>query len=158
MDAQGAQPAVSWDDFRVFLQVARTGKITAAAQFLSLDYTTVGRRVRTLEDGLGVVLFEKSKARGYELTAEGQRLLVHAEAMEQALDAVRREVQAESESVAGHVRLGTTEGFGTFVLAPQLSALQRRCGAPSPRWNMGFPLLRAAGTRAIIGQSGSSSP
>jgi DNA-binding transcriptional LysR family regulator len=126
MNAQGTQPAVSWDDFRVFLQVARTGKVTAAAQLLSVDYTTVGRRIRTLEDGLGVVLFEKSKARGYELTAEGQRLLVHAEAMEQALDAVRRDVQAESESLAGHVRLGTTEGFGTFVLAPQLSTLQRR--------------------------------
>lgn len=123
--AQRSQAAVKWDDFRIFLHVARTGKVTAAAQLLGLDYTTVGRRIRALEDGLGVVLFDKTRARGYELTVDGQRLLAHADAMEHVLDAARIDL-AETESLQGQVRIGTTEGFGTFVLSPQLSTFRRR--------------------------------
>ena len=47
-----------------------------------MDHTTVARRVRELETALGTVLFDKSRAGGFVLTAEGQRLLAHADAVE----------------------------------------------------------------------------
>ena len=120
------RPAADWSDLRVFLEVARTGKATAAGQALGVDYTTVGRRVRALEAALGVVLFDKSRARGYQLTADGERLLAHAEAMSTAAEALRDEALAGARDLSGQVRIGTTEGFGNFFLAPQLARLQRR--------------------------------
>jgi DNA-binding transcriptional LysR family regulator len=111
---------------RIFLEVARTGKVTSAGRALGIDYTTVSRRIRSLEEDLGVVLFAKSKARGYELTGHGEHLLAHAEAMAAAADALRNEALAESSGLRGQVRIGTTEGFGNFFLAPQLARFQQR--------------------------------
>lgn len=125
-DAHRAQRAANWDDFRVFLEVARTGKVTFAGRNLGVDYTTVSRRIRSLEEVLGVVLFTKSKARGYELTPDGERLLGHAESMAGAAESLRNEALAESHVLRGQVRIGTTEGFGNFFLAPQLARFQQR--------------------------------
>ncbi len=110
----------------MFLEVAHTGKVTTAGRNLGIDYTTASRRIHALEAELGVVLFAKSRARGFELTAHGERLLAHAEAMAGAADALRDEAQAESSALRGQVRIGTTEGFGNFFLAPQLARFQRR--------------------------------
>ena len=125
-DAHLGQPSTNWSDLRVFLEVARTGKVTSAGRNLGIDYTTVSRRIRALEEDLGVVLFAKSKARGYELTGNGERLLAHAEAMAGAAEALRNDALAESSVLRGQVRIGTTEGFGNFFLAPQLARFQQR--------------------------------
>jgi len=124
--AHRSQPSANWQDLRIFLEVARSGKVTSAGRALGIDYTTVSRRIRSLEEDLGVVLFAKSKARGFELTVNGERLLAHAEAMAGAADALRNEALAESTGLRGQVRIGTTEGFGNFFLAPQLARFQQR--------------------------------
>src|SRR5512140_1926836 len=126
VDARTVATPLNWDDFRFFLAVARTGRTGAAASSLKVDYTTVGRRIRGLENSMRVLLFEKSRTQGYTLTPEGQRLLAHAEAIEHVLDVVRSDVQGEAEVLRGHIRIGTSEGFGSFVLAPQLRSFQRR--------------------------------
>jgi DNA-binding MarR family transcriptional regulator len=41
-----------WDDLRIFLEVARHGRLTAAARALGLDHSTVSRRLDGLESGL----------------------------------------------------------------------------------------------------------
>ena len=41
---------LNWDDLRYFLEVARTQRASGAAKRLGVDYTTVARRVRALED------------------------------------------------------------------------------------------------------------
>ena len=124
--AHRSQASANWEDLRIFLAVARSGKVTSAGRQLGIDYTTVSRRIRTLEEDLGVVLFAKSKARGYELTGDGERLVAHAEAMSGAADALRNEALSESSGLRGQVRIGTTEGFGNFFLAPQLARFQQR--------------------------------
>ena len=58
---------VKWDDLRFFLEVARTRTATGAARRLGVDYTTVSRRVRALEQALGALLFEKSRSAGFVL-------------------------------------------------------------------------------------------
>ena len=64
---------LNWDDLKFFLEVARTRKASLAAKRLSVDYTTVSRRISSLEASLGTLLFEKSRNNGFVLTAEGQR-------------------------------------------------------------------------------------
>jgi hypothetical protein len=68
------KPSQSWDNLRYFLAVARTGTISAAAEQLGTEHTTVARRIHALEDELNSRLFHRSNS-GYGLTEVGERLL-----------------------------------------------------------------------------------
>lgn len=117
---------LDWDTLRVFLEVARTQRASAAARRLGVEHTTVSRRVRALEAELGTLLFEKSRASGFLLTDDGQRLFVHAEQMESALQSAREALSGVGLEPSGHLRIGATEGFGSYVLTPLAADFQRR--------------------------------
>ncbi len=114
-----------WDDLRIFLAVARARKLALAAQLLELDATTVSRRVARLEQALDTRLFETNRE-GRALTAEGQHLLVAAEAMESALAAGAADVTGERARLAGVIRISLSEGFGTWLVASQLASFHRQ--------------------------------
>ena len=111
-----------WNNLRTFLAVARSGRLTAAAARLGADHTTVARRISALEQSLAAKLFNRSPT-GYSLTAQGERLLPRAEQMESLALAAQSEVGGSDLSVAGTVRIGAPEGFGSYFLAPRMSAL-----------------------------------
>lgn len=113
--------SLNWDDLKFFLEVARTRKASTAAKRLAVDYTTVSRRISSLEAALGTLLFEKSRTNGFVLTAEGQRLLGYAESIESTLHMACEQVSGSGVALSGHVRMGCTEGFGSFFITPQLS-------------------------------------
>ncbi|MCO5396647.1 LysR family transcriptional regulator [Ralstonia sp. 21MJYT02-11] len=112
---------LNWDDLRFFLEVARTQRASAAAKRLGVDYTTVARRIRILEEAMGTLLFDKSRSSGFTLTAEGQQLVAYVDAMETTVQSACDQVANTGHAVSGHVRIGSTEGFGCFFLAPQLT-------------------------------------
>ena len=113
--------SLNWDDLKFFLEVARTRKASSAAKRLAVDYTTVSRRISSLEGALGTLLFEKSRTNGFVLTSEGQRLLGYAESIESTLHMACEQVSGSGVALSGHVRMGCTEGFGSFFVTPQLS-------------------------------------
>ena len=113
--------SLNWDDLKFFLEVARTRKASIAAKHLAVDYTTVSRRITSLENALGTLLFEKSRNNGFVLTAEGQRLLGYAESIESTLHQACEQVSGSGVALSGHIRMGCTEGFGSFFITPQLS-------------------------------------
>ncbi|RMQ97442.1 Transcriptional regulator, LysR protein [Pseudomonas savastanoi pv. glycinea] len=113
--------SLNWDDLKFFLEVARTRKASSAAKRLAVDYTTVSRRITSLENSLGTLLFEKSRGNGFILTAEGQRLLGYAESIESTLHLACEQVSGSGLALSGHIRIGCTEGFGSFFITPQLS-------------------------------------
>jgi len=80
---------LSWDDLRLFLDVARLGGLSPATHTTGLSAATLGRRVTALEHQIGEPLFVRSQT-GYELTASGRELLRHAEDVEDAMRAVSR--------------------------------------------------------------------
>jgi DNA-binding transcriptional LysR family regulator len=110
-----------WDDLRHFLAVARSGTLSAAAETLNTDHTTVARHIQRLEERLAVQIFFRSNL-GYSLTANGERLRPMAEAMEASYFAAAA-MQTENPAITGTVRIGTPDGFGTFFLAPRLHRL-----------------------------------
>jgi DNA-binding transcriptional LysR family regulator len=112
---------MNWDDLRYFLEVARTQKASAAAKRLGVDHTTVARRVRELEAALGTVLFDKSRAGGFTLTADGHRLVAYADSVETVVHSASEQFSGGGHFLSGHVRIGSTEGFGCFFLSPQLA-------------------------------------
>jgi len=110
------ESSLNWDDYRYFLAVARTGKLSLAGQQLSVDHATVGRRVKALEESLQTHLFDRSP-QGYSLTDAGQSLVTIAEAMETAAISAQTEFGGEADKVSGVVRVGAPEGMATSILA-----------------------------------------
>lgn len=112
----------NWNDLRYFLAVARAGTLTTAAQRLRADHSTVSRRVTALEEALRVTLFERRPS-GFTLTTQGERLRQTAEAMESAALLAQGLVADGDSSLAGPVRIGAPDGFGSCFLAPRIGAL-----------------------------------
>lgn len=113
-----------WNDLRIFLEVSRAGTASAAARRLGVDYTTVARRIRALEEAMGALLFDKSRSTGFTLTQDGQQLVSHAEAMEGAMQAACEQVSGTGSALSGLVRIGCTEAFGSYFVIPQMVAFQ----------------------------------
>lgn len=116
---------MNWDDYRYFLAVARTGRLSAAGQQLGVDHATVGRRVRALERSLDSILFDRSP-QGYSLTDAGHRLVSVAEAMESGAIAAQAEMGAQQNTISGTIRIGASEGIATSVLAKCAGQLCRK--------------------------------
>ena len=91
---------------RVFVTVAETGAVSAAAARLARTQAAVSMQLRRLEDDIGRRLLERSP-RGVRLTDAGHRLLPYAHAILGAGEDARRAL--ETGDVAGTVRLGMLE-------------------------------------------------
>lgn len=107
-----------------FLVVARAGRLTVAARKLAVDHSTLGRRMAALEAALGAKLFDRRPA-GYQLTSPGERLFELAQEMESSAFAVEAELAGTSLRIAGTLRIGAPDGFGTMFLARQLGDFGR---------------------------------
>lgn len=112
---------MNWDDLRIFLAVARAGRLEPAGHAAGVDSSTVSRRVARLEAELGVTLFEHGR-NGHQLTSAGLQLLGHAEDAERAALAARERLTGSE----GRIRVSVSEGFGTFVIARRLSEFHAR--------------------------------
>jgi len=110
---------------RLFLVVAREGRLASAGRKLGIDHTTVSRRLTGLETAIGTRLFDRSP-RGVEPTAAGLEMVAHAERMEAEIDAVHTRLGQRDAGVSGAVRLSTPEAFGTFLVAPEAHRLYRQ--------------------------------
>jgi DNA-binding transcriptional LysR family regulator len=107
------------------LAVARTGTLSAAAEQLGTEHTTVARHIHALEEELNSRLFHRSNS-GYELTEVGERLLAGAEAIESAYASAKAAASSEGQTIGGTVRIATADGFGSLFLAPRMRVLTHR--------------------------------
>jgi DNA-binding transcriptional LysR family regulator len=112
-----------WDDLRFFLAIARTGQMTRAASQLGVDATTVGRRIRRLEQSLEVTLFEQTRE-GQVLSEAGEALLAKAEEMERFASSIDS-APGRGRPISGLVRVSASEGFGTWFVAHHLKTFLR---------------------------------
>jgi DNA-binding transcriptional LysR family regulator len=106
----------------VFLAVARTESLSGAGKLLRLDPATVGRRIVKLEEALGARLFVKSP-QGYGVTEAGLRLLPHAEAAEQAVQAAADDLRGGAGGLSGQVRIGAPDGCANYLLPQVVAAI-----------------------------------
>ena len=118
-----AQYKLSAADLEVVLALARTGTLADAGERLSLDASTVFRTIQKVEKGLGLRLFERSRA-GYQPSELAQQLSAHGEQVEAQLEAARSVLQLQPEQVSGTVRITTTDTVLHGLVAPALKALQ----------------------------------
>ena len=116
---------MEWNDCRIFLAVARAGQMLAAAKALGTNQATVSRRMKNLEEELGVRLLDR-RPHGTELTDEGRALLSRLERAETELLDAEEALSAGRARVGGTIRIGAPDGFGTAFLAPKLPLLAQR--------------------------------
>lgn len=109
----------SWDDLRYFQAVAETGSLTGARKRLGVNHSTVFRRIKGLEEKLGVRLFERWDAR-YQLTGAGELLMERVEQVAGAIDDVDRMILGGDQTLEGTVRITCPEGFAYYRLPPLL--------------------------------------
>ena len=109
-----------WDDLRLFLAVAKSGTLTAAADELNLNVATLHRRLKSFEEGFKLSLFEKGP-RGYRLTSAGEQLLSHAEEVEESIFAAFRAVVGHDQHPTGEVRITLPQAM-VSLMTPHLVA------------------------------------
>lgn len=115
---------MNWDDIKLFLEVARSERLSVAAKRLSLDASTLSRRLHKLEESLATKLFERTLD-GHVLTLDGYRLLQYARRMELDASQAFVDIKEHKDLNSGRVRIGVTEAFGSFFIAPHLTKLKQ---------------------------------
>jgi LysR family transcriptional regulator, nitrogen assimilation regulatory protein len=128
------------DLLNVFCRVAEARNFSRAAVFLDMAQPIVTRKIKRLENELGVQLFVRSN-RGCELTPEGELLASRAGGILMQLTQVREEVSTSSQRVSGTIAIGLPAAAGT-LLAPHLM----------PQVAQRWPDLRVELTEALTGK------
>jgi len=112
--------------FHYFYEVARTGSFTAAARSLMVSQSAVSVQVRSLEDDLGEVLFDRRKG-GVDLTDAGRVAFQSAERVFGEIEQMLSDLRESERRVAGRVSIATVNSIGIYVLPRILTAFRDQC-------------------------------
>jgi DNA-binding transcriptional LysR family regulator len=109
----------------VFHGVAKAGSVNAAAGLLHTSQPAVSRELRTLEERLGVPLFDRLP-RGMRLTEAGQVLLTYAERIFGLELEAERALRELADLEGGELAIGASNTLGTYLLPAFLAAFHTR--------------------------------
>ncbi|MFI0715000.1 LysR family transcriptional regulator [Streptomyces inhibens] len=109
---------------RAIVTVAEVGSVTRAAELLHLVQPAVTRQIRTLEQELGVPLFERT-GQGMRPTEAGAVMVDRARRALNELERARAEVQPTPGMVTGIVTVGLLESTSDLLAEPLVTALAR---------------------------------
>ena len=107
---------------KAVVTVAEVGSVTRAAELLHLVQPAVTRQIRTLEQELGVPLFERTRL-GMRPTRAGSIMVDRARRALDELERARIEVRPEPGAVTGIVTVGLLESTTDLLAEPLVSAL-----------------------------------
>ncbi len=119
------QSSIDWDDLRIFLAIARAGSLSGAARVLSVNHSTVFRRLNGLEAELDVRLFERQSG-GYALTASGDALLESADRVEAEVLAAERALRGRDLRLRGGLRVTMPDTVARLLLPVLIAPFERR--------------------------------
>ncbi|MEW9586745.1 LysR family transcriptional regulator [Paraburkholderia sp. DGU8] len=108
---------LDWSDVRIFLAIARSRTLGAAAKRVGQTQPTMGRRLRALEEALGHTLFQRTSD-GFVLTDEGAAVLAYAERMEEEALGFTRALAGKETQLTGLLRISSPDWLGEHILTP----------------------------------------
>jgi DNA-binding transcriptional LysR family regulator len=111
-----------------FLEVARQGSVSRAAERLYVTQPTLTARLHSLERDLGSKLFVRTR-HGMRLTDAGRAFIPYAERAVRALGDARRAIEEVGNASSGQLLLAAAPGVGTYTLP----AVLERFVAAHPR-------------------------
>ncbi|AVH60380.1 MULTISPECIES: LysR family transcriptional regulator [Streptomyces] len=109
---------------RALITVAEAGSVTRAAELLHLVQPAVTRQIRTLEQELGVALFERTR-QGMQPTAAGMTMVERARRALNELERARAEIRPTPGVVTGIVTVGLLDSASNLLAEPLASAIIR---------------------------------
>jgi DNA-binding transcriptional LysR family regulator len=115
---------LDWNDLRYVLWLSRTGRLASAARKLSVNETTVARRLARIERLLRVRLFEREGG-VLRPTDSGQIVIRRAQRIELDVEAARDGVASADSIAVGKVRITAVPLVLNHILMPALRELLR---------------------------------
>ncbi|MGY2736737.1 LysR family transcriptional regulator [Sphingomonas sp. UYP23] len=115
----------SWDLYRTFDAVLRTGSLSGASRSLGLTQPSVARHIDALEQAIGRDLFVRTH-RGLTPTAAAIELRPYAELLGSTAAALLRTADGGAGTVAGTVRISASEVVSAEHLPAMLARLRLR--------------------------------
>lgn len=109
----------------IFHAIARHGSVNAAAEYLHTSQPAVSRELRTLEERMGLSLFDRLP-RGMRLTEAGQVLLDYADRIFTLEQAAERAMHELANLESGHLAIGASNTLGTYLLPALLASFHTR--------------------------------
>ena len=107
---------------KIFIAVAQTGKMGAAAKQLYISQPTVSQVIAEIEETYGVKLFERLSKKLY-ITKEGQKLLDYARHITALFEEMERDLHYASNHPS--LRIGATITVGSCVLPQMVRDFER---------------------------------
>ncbi|OUR95830.1 hypothetical protein A9Q84_15125 [Halobacteriovorax marinus] len=109
MDAQ-----IDWNDYKVLLTLIREQSLMATAEKLDIHHATVLRKIKSLEESLGSVLFNRH-SRGHTPTESALAILPKLEQMELTALEIEQVLEQCKDSIQGKLKITTPPGMtGAF--------------------------------------------
>ncbi|MCX4782361.1 LysR family transcriptional regulator [Streptomyces sp. NBC_01264] len=132
---------------RLLRELAHRGTIAAVAEVLSFSPSAVSQQLSVLERESGLPLLERT-GRGVRLTAAGQNLVRHADAVLELLERADAELAEARGGLAGALRIGSFPTATRAVVPAALAELARRHPGLEPMVAETDPAAVADGLRA----------
>lgn len=110
---------------RYFLEIAREGNMTRAAEYLHVSQPTLSKQMKELELELGKKLFKRGSS-SVSLTSEGMLLRKRAEDILDMVDKTTDEFHALDDVSGGEIRIGCAESHQIKYLARVIKKFQER--------------------------------
>lgn len=116
---------MNWDDLQYFRAVAETTTLAGAARRLSVNHSTVFRRINRFEKRLGTRLFERLPD-GYQLTGAGEEIFWRVSRIGEEIDNIEIKLLGKDFRPGGKVRLTAPDNLAYEYLPRYLVDFSRR--------------------------------
>src|SRR4051812_17579414 len=110
---------------RVLREVIARGSFSAAAESLHLSQSAVSQQIAVLEREVGIPLLEQT-TQGPKLTAAGEALMEHGDAVICRLEEAERELAQIAGLEGGRIRLASFVTANATLMTPALSLFRQR--------------------------------
>lgn len=110
---------MNWDDLRYALAVAELGSLSAAANSLGVNASTVLRRIAALEESVGTRLFERDRT-GYRVTQEGNALILSLRPVQERIAGITRSFIPDDAGADACVRMAAPAALSGALIVPRL--------------------------------------
>ncbi len=118
---------------RYFLEVARTGNFSRAAEWANVSQPSLSQQISKLEEEVGESLFVRARD-GVTLSEFGKSFLPHAKAIMEEVESAREFVDRSGKQLSGPIRIGAIPTIAPYLLPDLLKQIAARY--PSARFEL----------------------
>ncbi len=109
----------------VFAALIKHKSFTAAARSLGVSVSHVSKQLAQLEASLDIKLVQRT-TRTFTATEAGERFYDHCHQLVQVVTDAKQEMESQRDDVAGLIKLGLSQSFGTLHIIPAIQELRQR--------------------------------